>query len=463
MVRFPNQKGIMPDNDQASPAAEFDRFLAAHPDIAYVDGVFIDLNGTLRGKRVPISDARKLFTAGMQMPGDIFMLDARGEMTNPLGLGSEDGDPDSTAMPVPGTLTTVGKPPFRRAQVLMTQADPAGGPLQVEPRNVLISALEQFSKTGLTPVVAVELEFFLIDPARTPMGAPQPPICPTTGVRERAISVYGINDLDRYEAFLTAVSEEAARQNIPVTTAVAEYAPGQFEINLHHVADPVAAADHAALLRPLIKHVAREQGMEATFMAKPYSGTAGSGMHVHVSLVKDGRNVFAGMPGLSDTLRHAVGGLAATMHEAMAIFAPNANAFRRFTPNLFVPVNRRWGINNRSTGLRIPAGEDAATRIEHRVAGADANPYLVLAAILIGMKHGIENRIDPGAPHDGDASDFLDPTVPFEIMWALEELQNSKVLRAALGVYVDVYAEAKRVEYKRFNATIPAHEHDWYL
>jgi glutamine synthetase len=453
----------MPDKEQASPAAEFDAFLAAHPGITIVDAVFIDLNGALRGKRLPVADARKLYTIGMQMPGDIFMLDARGEMTNPLGLGSDDGDPDSTSYPIPGTLVTVGQPPHRRAQVMMTQQDTAGRPLEVEPRNVLIHAMEQFAATGLTPVVAVELEFFLIDPDRTPMGAPQPPICPTTGVREKAISVYGISDLDRYQAFLNAVAEECVRQNIPATTAVAEYAPGQFEINLRHIADPVAAADHAALLRPLIKTVAREQKMEATFMAKPYSGTAGSGMHVHVSLMDGERNVFAAMPGLTDVLRHAVGGLAATMHEAMAIFAPNANAFRRFTPNLFVPVNRRWGINNRSTGLRIPAGEDEATRIEHRIAGADANPYLVLAAILIGMKHGLDNAIDPGPPHEGDASDFLDPTVPFEIMWALEELQNSKVLRAALGTYVDVYAEAKRVEYKRFNATIPAHEHDWYL
>ncbi|MCC6919924.1 MAG: glutamine synthetase [Alphaproteobacteria bacterium] len=452
----------MPEKSPVA-AAEFDAFIAEHPGITIVDAVFIDLNGSLRGKRVPVSDARKLYTGGMQMPGDIFMLDARGEMTNPLGLGSDDGDPDGTSFPVPGTLVTVGKPPHRRAQVLMTLNGPNGKPLEVEPRNVLIDALAQFSGTGLTPVVAVELEFFLIDPQRTPAGSVQPPICPTTGVREKAISVYGINDLDRYDAFLTAVAEECARQRLPATTAVAEYAPGQFEINLNHVPDPVAAADHAALLRPLIKHVAREQGMEATFMAKPYSGTAGSGMHVHISLMKGERNVFAGHPGLSDTLRHAVGGLAATMHESMAIFAPNANAFRRFTPNLFVPVNRRWGINNRSTGLRIPAGEEAATRIEHRVAGADANPYLVLAAILIGIRHGLDNRIDPGAPHVGDASDFLDPTVPFEIMWALEELQNSKVMRGALSGYVDVYAEAKRTEYKRFHATIPAHEHDWYL
>ncbi len=453
----------MPDISSARPT-EFDDFIKKHPDIDYVDAVFLDMNGALRGKRVPASDARKLFTVGMQMPGDIFMLDALGEMTNPLGLGSEDGDPDSTSYPVPGTLVTVGKPPHRRAQVMMTMLAPGGGKrLEVEPRNVLIKVMEQFARTGLQPVVAVELEFFLVDKDRTVQGMIQPPLCPTTGVREKAISVYGIDDLDRYDAFLAAVADECERQKIPATTAVAEYAPGQFEINLHHVDDPVLAADHAALLRPLIKHVAKEQGMKATFMAKPYSHTAGSGMHVHLSLTRNGKNVFAAPDGLSDMLRHSVGGLAAVMHECMAIFSPNYNAFRRFVPNLFVPVNRRWGINNRSTGLRIPAGDADSTRIEHRVAGADANPYLVLAAILIGIQHGIENKIDPGSPHEGDASDFQDPTVPFETIWSLEELQNGKVLRSVLGSYVDVYAESKRVEYKRFHSSIPAHEHDWYL
>ncbi len=199
-------------------------------------------------------------------------------------------------------------------------------------------------------------------------------------------------------------------------------------------------------------------------MAKPFAGQAGSGLHVHLSLVDEfGRNVFAAEGGISSTLRHAVGGLAATMHEAMAIFAPNRNAYRRFVPNLFVPMNRRWGINNRSTGLRVPLGERAATRIEHRVSGADANPYLVLSAILAGVKHGIDQGADPGPPHDGDASDFQDPSVPFELCKALDALQNGKVLRAALGGYVDLYAEAKRVEFARYSATIPAHEYDWYL
>ncbi len=455
---------------KTEPLTEFDAFIKAHPDIEFIDAVFLDLNGALRGKRVPISEARSIFTSGVLMPEDIFTLDARGEMTDPLGRGFGDGDPDGLATPLPGTLVTVGAPRggeggragvHRRAQVLMTHHGAEGGGSDVEPRNVLALAAEQFAATGLRPVVAMELEFFLIDPERDENGPPRPPICPTTGVRERAISVYGIYDLDRYDDFLRAVAVECGRQKLPATTAVAEYAPGQFEINLRHVDDPIAAADHAALLRPLIKHVARERGMQATFMAKPYADMAGSGMHVHVSLLdKQGRSVFAGMTPL---LRHAVGGLAATMHEGMAFFAPNANAYRRFEPNLFVPVNRRWGVNNRSTGLRIPAGEPDATRIEHRISGADANPYLVLAAILTGMKHGLDNGIDPGPPHEGNATDFLDPSVPFEMLQALDALQNGRILRAALGGYIDVYAEAKRSEHKRFYRTIPAHEYEWYL
>lgn len=446
-----------------APAAEFDAFMLRNPEVAMLDAVFVDLNGALRGKRVPVAEARRLFTSGLQMPEDIFMLDARGEMTDPLGRGFGDGDPDGTAYAVPGALATLGPPPFTRAQALMTMTGPDGAPSDVEPRNVLALAAGQFAATGYQPIVAFELEFFLIDPQRAADGALQPPICPSTGVREKSISVYGIYDLDRYDAFLNDIAAECARQNIPATTAVAEYAPGQFEINLRHVSNPLDAADDAALLRPLIKQVARAHNMQATFMAKPYQGIAGSGMHVHISLAKDGRNAFEAETGVSPLLRHAIGGLAATMHEAMAFFAPNANAYRRFTPNLFVPVNRRWGVNNRSTGLRVPAGEGDAARVEHRVSGADANPYLVLAAILTGIKHGIDNAIDPGPPHEGNASDFKDPTVPFELTRALDALQNGQVLRAALGGYVDIYAEAKRMEYSRFIATIPPHEHDWYL
>ena len=211
--------------------------------------------------------------------------------------------------------------------------------------------------------------------------------------------------------------------------------------------------------------IARAHGFEASFMAKPYADRAGSGMHVHMSVAgPDGKNAFAAAdPAGAPILRHAVGGLQRIMHEAMAVFAPTPNAYRRFVPNLFVPVNRHWGINNRSTGLRVPAGGPNSRRIEHRVSGADANPYLVMAALLAGLHHGLASKIDPGKPFEGNASELPDPSVPFNFPDALAAMEKSSVLRSYWGSYVDVYVATKRVELERFNAIIPPHEHDWYL
>src|SRR5256885_2013760 len=176
----------------------------------------------------------------------------------------------------------------------------------------------------------------------------------------------------------------------------------------------MTASDHAIFLRQIIKAAAANQNARASFMAKPYSDKSGSGQHVHLSLIdRAGRNVFDnGTPEGSERLRFAAGGLAALMPESMAFFAPNLNAYRRFQPDMFAPVNRRWGLNNRSAGLRVPVGPHEARRIEHRCAGADANPYLVLAAILAGVHHGIVNRIGPGPPAVGNGLREPDPALP---------------------------------------------------
>lgn len=446
-------------------AASARAFLADNPGITSVDAVFADLSGTIRGKRMPAADLPDLFVSGLNIPETIYLLDVRGEMTDALGRGFTDGDPDGVAFPVPGTLVPVGKPPFTRAQVLMSLSKLTGEPCDIEPRAVLARVASRMAELKLKPVTAVELEFYLIDPKRVANGAPQPPICPTTKEREKAISVYGIWDLDRYQAFLGDVAGEAARWRVPATAATSEYAPGQFEINLEHVDDPVTACDHAIYLKQIIRNVARAHGFEASFMAKPYADRAGSGMHVHVSVAgPDGKNAFAAEdPAGAPILRHAIGGLQRIMHEAMAIFAPTPNAYRRFVPNLFVPVNRHWGINNRSTGLRVPAGGPNSRRIEHRVSGADANPYLVMAALLAGLHHGLASKIDPGKPFEGNASELPDPGVPFNFPAALAAMEKSSVLRSYWGNYVDVYVATKRVELERFNAIIPPHEHDWYL
>jgi glutamine synthetase len=402
----------------------------------------------------------------MQIPHTIYLMDANGEMTNPFGKGHGDGDPDGTAWPVPGTLSPVWGSGAPRAQMLMSLRDEKGVATPSEPRAALERVLDQFKALKLKPVAALELEFYLIDKDRDARGYPQPPLCPRRGVRESTASVYGIEDLDRYEAFLTALREATTLQNVPMTATSKEYAPGQFEANLKHQTDAIFAADHAVFLKQIVKATARAQGFDATFMAKPYGDKSGSGLHVHVSLVDEkGRNVFDdGSPSGSDTLRHAIGGLQALMPESMALFAPTINSYRRFEPDMFAPVNRRWGINNRSAGLRVPVGPHDARRVEHRVAGADANPYLVLAAILAGILHGLNRKLDPGAPATANVSREPDRTLPFVIDDALLRLENAQMLPNFLGEEtLALYRESKRIEVERFRRIVSVAEYDWYL
>lgn len=451
---------------QAAPEAEAAAFLRANPDVQSFDCLFVDICGAIRGKRYPIGELEKVAASGLQIPLTIYLLDARGETTDAGGRGFGDGDPDGTAFTVPGTITRVAGMPHPHAQGLMSALDEKGEPYFAEPRNVLARVVSRFRELELVPVVAAELEFYAIDRARQEGLAPQPPIAPGSRTREASVSVYGIDDLNRYHRFLSGILDGAALQGVPATTTSSEHAPGQFEINLKHQTDPLRAADHAVFLKQVIRNIAHLHEMEATFMAKPYLGRPGSGMHIHVSLVHtSGRNVFDdGTARGSEFMRYAVGGLQAVMSEAMAIWAPNVNSFRRFVPNAFTPVNRRWGYNNRSTGIRIPAGSSDARRIEHRVSGADANPYLAIAAVLAGMHHGIVNRIDPGPPFEGNASAVSDATVPFSPDPAILALENGVILGDYLGPeYVQLYCATKRIEQERYRAHIPPSEYLWYL
>ena len=349
---------------------------------------------------------------------------------------------------------------------MMTLRDDDGGVNAGEPRAVLERVLERFTDLKLTPVSALELEFYLIDAKRNSRGAPQPPLCPRTGERENSIQVYGMDDLNRYDGFFSALNVAAEVQKIPLSAASSEYAPGQFEANLRHQKDARLAADHAVFLKQIVKAAARSQGLQATFMAKPYAERAGSGLHVHMSILDaNGRNIFDnGSETGSEQLRHAIGGLQALMPDSMALFAPSINSYRRFQPDMFAPVNRRWGVNNRSVGLRIPIGPDDARRVEHRVAGADANPYFALAAILAGVHHGLTNKLDPGAPAATNVSRDPDLSLPFNIDDALARLQGSKPLADYFGAEtVKLYAESKRIETQRFRKVMSPAEYEWYL
>ncbi|MGH6889284.1 MAG: glutamine synthetase family protein [Rhizomicrobium sp.] len=450
----------------ADAEAELAAFLAAEPDIECLDAVIPDICGALRGKRFPIAEAQRLFRHGMPIPHSVYLMDAHGEMTNALGRGFSDGDPDGAAWPLPGTLSRVWASGPPRAQILMTVRDDQGIADPGEPRAALERVLDRFAELGLVPVAALELEFYLLDPVRVEFRAPQPPLDPRSGTRESAVSVFGLDDLDRYEGFVSALSQAARCQKIPLSAASKEYAAGQFEANLKHQADALRAADHALFLKQIVKEAARRAGFEAAFMAKPYVERVGSGLHIHVSVLdRQNRNVFAGSgPQGSEMLRHAIGGLKALLPESMALFAPNQNSYRRFQPDMFAPVNRSWGFNNRSAGMRIPAGPDESRRIEHRASGADANPYLALAAVLAGIHYGLLKKLDPGAPAEGNVSREPDPELPLTIDAALARLADSEALPAYLGEEtLALYRETKRIETERLRRIIPPAEYDWYL
>ena len=441
-------------------------FLKAHPETRSVDAVFADLSGVMRGKRYPIDHLPKLFAGEVAMPASVFLLDVMGASHDPEGRGFSDGDPDAGVRVIPGSLKTVPWDERPSCQVLITLVGDDARPYPFEPRNVLARVAERFAALDLQPVVAFELEFYLIDPERRADGAPQPPISPVTGTRETGTQVYGMAEIDAFAALLDDVAKACAGQDIPTAAMTAEYAPGQYEINLRHVADPLLAADHCVLFKRAIKAVAQRHGVRATFMAKPYLDAAGSGLHLHVSLLdKTGRNVFdGGTAPASRTLEHAIGGILELLPESMAFLAPSVNAFRRYRPNLFVPVRRSWGYENRSTALRIPLGKGAARRIEHRVAGADANPYLSLAAALAGIHHGITKEIVPPPAFEGNAGFAVDEDLPFRPRRALERLLESEVLADYFGPeYPRVYAACKMRELDAFESHIGAREYAWYL
>jgi glutamine synthetase len=242
-----------------------------------------------------------------------------------------------------------------------------------------------------------------------------------------------------------------------------ESGPGQFEINLKHRSDVAGAAQDGLLLKRAVKAAAKAHRLQATFMAKPHHDWAGSGMHVHLSLCDtSGQNLFAGEP-ISPLFRHALGGMCETMADFMAVWAQSANAYRRYVPKAYVSKAAVWGFNNRTVALRIPRGNGAATRVEHRIAGADANPCLVMAAILAGMSHGIANEIDPGPAVDGNSELIDAPPLPTAWVNALDLFQRSAVVREAFGpLFQEVFSRLKQAERSNFERIVTPLDHLWY-
>lgn len=372
-------------------------WLSSRPDIQSLRAAVCDLNGIMRGKRIPVEQARKALEGKLRMPYSVSGVDVWGEDIVGNKLVFSTGDADGICQWTGRGILPMDWTAYPTALIPLWLSDDTGAPFLGDPRRALARILDRYRELGFTPVAATELEFYLVDPKSA---RPRGPVSPVTGRRLDSDAALSIDEIDDFEAFLHDVYEACRLQDIPVDTAIAENGVGQFEINLNHVADALRAADDAVLFKRTVKGIARKHGFIASFMAKPYGKRAGNGFHVHFSLVDaDGQNVFDdGTDQGSDLMRHAVAGLLAAMAESTLVFAPHFNSYRRLRPKSYAPTAVAWGYENRMVAIRIPGGPSSARRIEHRVSGADANPYLVLAAILGAALIGIERQLSPGEP-----------------------------------------------------------------
>lgn len=447
---------------------EMEAFLKAYPDTRYIEILVPDMNGILRGKRTEATDFSNIFASGINYCASAVVMDSKGRGFTSIVYGEDDGDPDVIGHGVPGTLAPMPWSKIPSGQVLLELTEPEGAAFFLDPRNVLRHALQPLTDMGLRPVIATELEFYLIVHDGKEF-RPRMARIPGSNLPQDGLQFANMDDLVEIDPFLNELDKVCDLQNIPVGAALSEYAPGQFEVNLHHVDDPVLACDHAVLLKRAVKAVARDQGLAVSFMAKPFADYSGCGMHVHVSLLdEDGNNVFAGHSAdgpFSDTLRYAIGGMAAAMPESMAVFAHNANSYRRYGKNTFAPTTPNWGPNHRDLAMRIPLSSQKNTRVEHRVSGADCNPYLVVAAILAGMHYGIINQVNPGKMiQPKESVDNATATLPVRWELALDAFEKGRILPKYFGAeYHQVFASCRREECDRIHSEIPNKDFEWYL
>ncbi|MGE8184593.1 glutamine synthetase family protein [Pseudomonas mandelii] len=439
--------------------AEVHAFRQRYPDVRYVDLISLDIPGHFYGKRYPVEMLEKVASgSALKLPQNCVLLGVQGGLFKIGDYCFNDGDPDALRRLVPGTLKPVSWEAQPLGQMLIT-SDGTEKPIVFEPRQVLAQVLDRLAGKGIHPVVAFELEFYLFD-KKLCDGLPQFPRDDLTDDTDDQPNMH-IERLSRFAPVLDEMVEASRAQGIDTTVITAELGPGQFEINFGHLDDGLRAADWAALFCRSTRGVALKHGYRASFMAKPYLQHPGSGMHVHVSLYDAaGNNLLAANQ--QQSLRHAVAGCLELLPHCMPIFAPNQNAFRRLGGTTNIATRASWGFEDRDACLRIPESDAKNLRIEYRLAGADANPYLVLAAILVGLEQGLEAGNEPIPPLNEDRNSGVD--FPLEMLEAVRAMQHQPQLREGLGAeFVDVYCENKRQDHLAFMQEISAREYRWYL
>jgi glutamine synthetase len=398
-------------------------------------------------------------------------MDITGEDVPDTGLILEQGDGDIKAWPIPKSLNVIHKSNPSRGELFMTMSDIDGNKLDIDPRNVLETKINSFKKDGIKLCGAFELEFFLVANELDQYGKLQPAKSIIGKKRShRKTDVYSVDNLHGMLPLIDDIYDAANAAGIEAETIISEYAPGQYELTLKHQNDLLKAADDIIRLKRIVRSQSRAHGVTACFMAKPMEGTSGSGMHFHISMYdKKDKNIFSekSKNNLNPNLLNALGGLTKTMGESMLIFAPNANSWRRLVLGSYAPVTPNWGLDNRSVAFRIPSSNSKNRRIEHRVSGVDANPYLVALTVISAMNYGIKNKIKAPDQTKGNAyeqkSKFKN-NMPHDWSSAILAAKKSKFLKDTLGADLHrAFIAIKEMEYQKVASTVSELDIDLYL
>ncbi len=438
---------------------------AADPS-ARIEVLLVGMNGDLRGKMIPLGAEEKVWKTTVRLPASTQSLDIWGDDNDDITrISLTLGDPDGILFADRKSLTTLPWGPTGSKQVLATMHTLDGDPHFICPRAILANVLKRFEERGLTPVVATELEFYVVEPDFRETGKPMPPKALVMNGEVEGFQLYDMRATAAMEDFLTTVRRYCDDMGLPADATTAEFGPGQFEVNLLHKADAMAAADDCIYLKRVVDFAARRHGLKATCMAKPYGDQAGSGLHVHASIIdRDGKNILDANGGDPVRLKSVTAGMLKTMQDAQLIFAPFANSYRRFQPGSFAPDKVDWGFGNRGTAIRIPDKDGPAARVEHRVAGADANPHLLLAAILGGILLGLDENLDPGPVTTPDSAPENPDMLTHDFLTAVDRFRNSSFIADVFGAeYQRIYGDTKRKEAITYLRTVSSFDYQTYL
>ena len=440
------------------------RFLEENA-ITEVESTLPDMTGNARGKFYPTQ--KFLAEKGGRIPETLLVQTVTGDWADNHYDIVDASDRDMVLKPDPNTLRLVPWANEPTAQVINDCYTVDGELHPLSCRSVLRKVLALYEKEGLKPVIAPEVEFYLIQKNTDPDYELKPAIG-RSGRRETARQSYSIDAVNEFDPIIDTLYDYCEAQGLDVDTLIHETGAAQMEINFLH-GDPLDLADQVFTFKRTLRETGMKHGVYATFMAKPMQVEPGSSMHIHQSLVdiETGENIFAGKDGerFSEQFYHYLGGLQKFTPNAISFFAPNVNSYRRFTPEMSAPVNMKWGIDNRTTGLRAPEAVPAATRIENRFPGADCNPYLAIAATLACGYLGLKNKLQPTKPTSDAAAEEGDMV---ELARTLEEalrlLEECPELREIMGSeFVEAYIGVKRAEFETFHKVISSWEREYLL